>query len=174
VEVVHNTPGKNGEPNMINIQDYQPQFARDAFRLIYQTYSEFNHTEGTCEAVGQYLASYDPDQALPDIERRFSLTPLCFLALDGEVVVGVIRGNKNRIINLFVAGQYHRKGIATNFIRKFESECIMSHQKEIVLRASLFAVPFYQSLGYKKTTGVRNLHGLVVQPMKKKLVHLPG
>ena len=33
----------------------------------------------------------------------------------------------------------------------------------------MYAVPFYQKIGYKKTTGIRNLHGLKVQPMKKVL-----
>jgi hypothetical protein len=38
-----------------------------------------------------------------------------------------------------------------------------------VLRGSLYATPFYQSMGYRKTTGVRKLHGLKIQPMRKEL-----
>jgi hypothetical protein len=38
-----------------------------------------------------------------------------------------------------------------------------------VLRSSLYATPFYESVGYKKTTGIRHFHGLRIQPMKKIL-----
>jgi len=32
-----------------------------------------------------------------------------------------------------------------------------------------YAAPFYQKIGYKKTTGIRNFRGLKVYPMKKAL-----
>jgi hypothetical protein len=44
----------------------------------------------------------------------------------------------------------------------------------ISLAATLYAVPFYEAMGYKKTTGVRNCwsfggRGLKYQPMKKQI-----
>jgi GNAT superfamily N-acetyltransferase len=78
------------------------------------------------------------------------------------------RGMENRLINLFVEADYHRQGIATRLLQRFEKACRKAGFKEIVLRGSRYAIPFYEFMGYKKTTGVRNLHGLGVQPMKKR------
>jgi GNAT superfamily N-acetyltransferase len=113
--------------------------------------------------------SFNTKGKLDSIRARFKSTPFFFIALHDIRVVGMIRGRRNRIVNLFVEGAYHRKGIATQLTRRFEAACRAAGESEIVVRSSLYAVPFYASLGYKKTTGVRNLHGLQVQPMKKKL-----
>lgn len=52
----------------------------------------------------------------------------------------------------------------------------MLQEKVTVVRvaATLYAIPFYAALGYRKTTGIRNGwsfegHGLRYQPMKKIL-----
>jgi hypothetical protein len=47
--------------------------------------------------------------------------------------------------------------------------------KVFKLLSTIYAIPFYLSLGYKKSTGVRRIHsfegeGLYSQPMKK-LIH---
>ncbi|MFC1647489.1 GNAT family N-acetyltransferase, partial [Patescibacteria group bacterium] len=41
--------------------------------------------------------------------------------------------------------------------------------KELKISASLYSVPFYLSVGYKKTTGIRNHKGIKFQPMKKDI-----
>ncbi len=53
-------------------------------------------------------------------------------------------------------------------IEKFEKEA-KKNSSYIKTRASLFAVPFYRKMGYKKTTGIRKFKGLKIQPMKKIL-----
>lgn len=154
---------------MIKIRKYRPQDAKAAARLISRTYSKFNWTEGMEEAVRRYIRNCDPNQNLADIRIRFKCTPIFFVALDGTRVVGIVRGIGNRIANLFVEGAYHRQGIGTRLEHKFKAFCSRSGFQEIVLRSSLYAIPFYQALGYKKTTGIRSFHGLKIQPMKKIL-----
>ena len=155
---------------MIVIRKYQRTDARAVTALISETYSRFNSHEGSKRAVQDYVESYSPEgKSTDDIHKRFSRTPRCFVALAGSRVVGVVRGIENRLINLFVDGDYHRQGIATRLVHRFEKACLQAGFSDIVLRSSLYATPFYESLGYKKTTGVRNFHGLKVQPMKKKL-----
>jgi len=87
----------------------------------------------------------------------------------GTRVVGVVRGIENRLVNLFVDGKCHRQGIATRLVQTFERTCRAAGHDEIVLRGSLYATPFYEAVGYRKTTGVRNFRGLRVQPMRKRL-----
>jgi hypothetical protein len=77
----------------------------------------------------------------------------------------VLRARENHLVNLFVDGENHRQGIATRLHRRFEAACKRAGFDTVDVRSSLYAVPFYQSVGYKKTTGVRSMHGLRVQPM---------
>ena len=155
---------------MIAIRKYRRDDARAVAALISDTYAQFNSREGTKRAVRDYVESYSPDgKGTEEIHKRFSRTPHCFVALNGSQVVGMVRGIENHLINLFVDGDYHRQGIATHLVQRFEKACRKAGFAEVVLRASLHATPFYELIGYKKTTGVRNFHGLKVQPMKKKL-----
>ena len=155
---------------MITIRKYKNGDAKAMSRLISNTYARFCASEGTPDAVRRYVESYDPrGKTLADIRKRFAKTPLCFVAVNGSRIVGVVRGVENRLVNLFVDARFHRRGVATRLIKRFEKICQKTDITDIVLRASLYAVPFYQSMGYTKITGVRNFHGLKVQPMKKRL-----
>jgi GNAT superfamily N-acetyltransferase len=155
---------------MVSIRKYRAGDARSVAALISRTYSRFNRHEGISQAVREYIESYNPKgKKTADIHKRFSQTPDCLVAVAGSRLVGVARGRENRLINLFVDGDYHRQGIGTRLVQRFEKACRNAGYTSIVLRSSLYATPFYASLGYKKTTGVRSVHGLKVQPMKKKL-----
>lgn len=155
---------------MIRIRKYKRDDARAAAALISSTYAVFNSHEGTQSAVRDYTRSYCPNgKSTEEIHQRLSRTPICFIAHDGVRVVGIVRGIENRLINLFVHGDFHRRGIATQLVRKFEKACLKKGFTEVVLHGSIYATPFYESVGYRKTTGIRNYQGLKVQPMKKKL-----
>ncbi len=155
---------------MIVIRKYRSDDARAVAALISRTYSRFNSQEGTKRAVRDYIDSYSPKgRKTKDLHARFSRTPNCFVALAGSQVTGMVRGIENNLINLFVDGEYHRQGIATRLVCRLEQACLQAGFSDIALRGSLYATPFYESMGYKKTTGVRNFHGLRVQPMKKTL-----
>jgi GNAT superfamily N-acetyltransferase len=104
--------------------------------------------------------------------------PSVWVAKVDETIVGVLRGGRvdelGRTVlqSLFVSGKYHRRGIGQVLVRKFEQEYIRRGVNVFKLLATLHAVPFYVSIGYKKSTGVRTIHsfeerGLPSQPMKK-------
>jgi GNAT superfamily N-acetyltransferase len=155
---------------MIKIRKYRPDDARAVAALISKTYSHFNFQEGTKRAVRDYIDSYSPEgRKTEDLHARFARTPNCFVALASSEVIGMVRGIENNLINLFVDGEYHRQGIATRLVHRFEKACKVAGFTSIALRGSLYATPFYESIGYRKTTGIRNFHGLKIQPMKKRL-----
>jgi hypothetical protein len=54
-------------------------------------------------------------------------------------------------------------------VQKYETACLRAGSRELRVRASLYAIRYYESVGYRKTTGVRDFHGLSVQPMRKRL-----
>lgn len=92
---------------------------------------------------------------------------------EGEIV-GVLRGRKERLASLFVRGDYQRQGIGRWLVERFEQESIKLGVKVIRLSATLFAVPFYLAMGYKRSTNVRigwsfEGRGLPNQPMRKVL-----
>jgi GNAT superfamily N-acetyltransferase len=82
--------------------------------------------------------------------------PLVWVAENEQnEIVGMLRGRKDRLHSLFVGGDHHRMGIGRLLVQHFEQECLCLGSQKITLASSLYAIPFYQSLGYKKSTGLR-------------------
>ena len=80
-----------------------------------------------------------------------------------------------RLGSLFVRGDCHRRGIGRGLVARFEEQSARDGVRVIRVASTLYAVPFYTALGYRKSSGVRNAWsfggtGLVYQPMKKVLV----
>lgn len=97
--------------------------------------------------------------------------------VDGQVI-GVLRCRPGRLQSLFVREDYHRLGIGRSLVERCEQECTRRGSRSISLAATLYAVPFYETVGYKKSTGIRNGwsfdgRGLKYQPMKKVLPSIP-
>jgi len=74
--------------------------------------------------------------------------------------------------SLFVSGKHHRQGIGQKLVERFEQEYIARGVTVFKLLATIHAVPFYLAMGYRRSTGVRQIHsfeghGLPSQPMKK-------
>jgi GNAT superfamily N-acetyltransferase len=114
----------------------------------------------------------DPEHQ--DLIAQMIRSEIVFVAeTDGELV-GVLRGRPYRLGSLFVRKDYHRRGVGRKLAERFEQECREQGSSVIRVAATLYAIPFYQALGYKKSTGVRNGwsfegYGLQIQPMKKVL-----
>lgn len=85
-----------------------------------------------------------------------------------NTIVGMIRGDKNRIGTLFVKDGYQGKGIGKLLINTFEKDALNLNTEYIKIHASLYAVKFYESMGYKKSTGIRNFKGLKIYNMIKR------
>jgi GNAT superfamily N-acetyltransferase len=133
------------------------------------TFGHFNKTEYIRKsAVEEYLNFYNPKKnSIQRLYENLQKTPIFYVAAENNQILGMIRGRLDKIVNLFVDGKHHKKGIGRLLVNKFESEARKQKFKEIRIRASLYAVTFYQKMGYKKTTGIRNFHGLKIYPMKK-------
>ena len=154
----------------IKIRKFKQEDLKQASVLVSNTFAKFNSKEGTKKGVQWYVNLFNPKKnSLERIKKMFSFTKISFVATDKNKIIGLIRGNKDRIINMYIDGKYHRKGIAKSLFEKFEKECKKQKSKEIKVKASIYAISFYSKIGFKKTTGIRNFHGLKIQPMKKVL-----
>ena len=99
---------------------------------------------------------------------------MLFVAEDDGKIVGVLRGRRERLASLFVSGDHQRQGIGRKLVKRFEQESIKQGVTVIRVAATLFAVPFYTAMEYKRSTGLRvgwsfEGQGLPVQPMRKVL-----
>ena len=147
-------------------------------RLIADTYGDFNLSHIPPQErdafLGPFAHARSLDAAHQDAIAEVIRAAMVFVAeKDGEVV-GVLRGRKDKLQSLFVRGDLHRQGIGRRLVERFERDCVEQGSDVIRLMATLFAVPFYQTLGYKKSTGVRRMRsfageGFEYQPMKKVL-----
>ncbi len=165
---------------MIQLRPYVEADAREVGILIADTYGEYNLSFVPPEERAPYLGPFeharseDPahKQAIVDVV----CAPMVFVAVDGgDQIVGVLRGSNERLHSLFVRGDCHGQGIGRLLVERFEQECRQLGGRVVRLASSLYAVPFYQKLGYYRSTGVRRGwsfagEGFPWQPMKKVLL----
>jgi putative acetyltransferase len=163
---------------MTIIRDYRESDADGVGTLIADTYSEFNLSFAPSEERNAFLGPFQYAGSLEKSNReaiaRVIRASMVFVAeRDGEIV-GVLRGRKDKLQSLFVKGDVHRQGIGRRLVERFEHDCVGQGAEVIRLMSTLYAVSFYQAMGYKKSTGVRSMksfegEGLEYQPMKKVL-----
>lgn len=122
--------------------------------------------------IFNYVNSDDPRHIM-ELERTLALSDI-WIAYDQNKIVGIVRGSKDNILNLFVEDQYARHGIGSQLVKKFEEKCLVEGFSYVRLSSTVEAVGFYENLGYKKTTGLRmarysGKRGFEYQPMMKPL-----
>jgi len=169
---------------MITIRDYCEGDAASVGILIADTYGEFNLSfvppKEREPFMGPFLHARSPERSHQEEIAQVLGAPMVFVAQDDGEIVGVLRGGRKderqRVVlqSLFVKKSHHRRGIGQKLVEWFEQVCHQQGEMVINLASSLYAVPFYRALGYKKTTGVRSMksfdgEGFEYQPMKKVL-----
>ena len=165
------------DPDLIFIRPYHMCDAVGVGRLIADTYREYNLSFLPAEKQGPYLGpfqhAYSQEKSHKEEIEKVIQAPMVFVAeVDGKFV-GVLRGSMGRLHSLFVLGPYHGRGIGRRLVGEFEMECRVLGVEKITLQSSLYAVSFYQHLGYKKSSGVRRGRsfqgeGFLYQPMRKE------
>lgn len=150
---------------------FQKKDTLEVTNLIINTFKKFNSNDVFNQnGVKWYLNFYDPKtKSIDEIYSTFKKSPISFIVKENNIIIGTIRGTKNKITDLFVDKKHHKKGIGKKLMLKYEEEAIKQGSKYIKLQSSPYAIEFYKRLGYKKTTGIRNFKGLKINPMKKIL-----
>ena len=153
------------------IRKYKRHDTVEVALLAMNTFKKYNGSDYFLkEGVTNTLNTFDPiKNTEQDLFEMFNRTTIFYVAeVDGKIV-GMIRGLPNKISSLFVEGAEHQKGIGKKLIETFEKEAKKKMSKYIKVRSSLNAVSFYQKVGYRKTTGIRNFMGLKIYNMKRIL-----
>ncbi len=169
---------------MITIRTYRDGDAASVGRLIAGTYSAFNLGFATPDQQASLLGPFRFAESAEPAHRAAIAealgAPMVLVAEEGGAIVGVLRGGRlNRrgrtvLQSLFVAADHHRRGIGRRLVTRFEQACRAREVAVVVVASTQYAVPFYQALAYKRSTGVRTGRsfqgsGLPYQPMKKAL-----
>jgi GNAT superfamily N-acetyltransferase len=168
---------------MLAIRDYHASDAQAVGRLIADTYSAFNLSFATEAEKALLLGPFRHARSNEPVHKKaiaevISAAIVFVAEADGQIV-GVLRGRPERLQSLFVQASFHRQGIGRRLVERFECECLRQGATVIRVASSLYAVPFYLALGYKRSTGVRpgwsfEGSGLQVQPMRKVLCPSDG
>jgi GNAT superfamily N-acetyltransferase len=118
-----------------------------------------------------------PEDFLSRVEAFLTAKSLChlaaeraiFVAVDGEAIVGTASLGAGQVHAVFVHPGRHGDGIGRRLMEAVESEARARGERRLVLYASLTAVPFYETSGWR---AVREHHDgnarLIV--MTKRLV----
>jgi predicted N-acetyltransferase YhbS len=162
---------------MITIRPFHDSDAVQVGQLIADTFSDFNLDYATPDERQRLLGPFRHARS-QDPQHQAGIAQLIQAAIilvaeDEGQIVGVLRGRTNRLQSLFVRADYHGQGIGRRLVELFEQEVLCQGTSAIRVASSLYAIPFYQRLGYKKTTGVRtgpcfDGDGFSYQPMIKR------
>jgi putative acetyltransferase len=161
---------------MTIIRYYTENDAEEIGRLIADTYSEFNLSFASPEDRDLMLGPFRHAHSSDDIHRKAIVdilqSPMFYVAQSKGKIVGILRGRKERLASLFVHKDFQQRGIGRELVEHFESESAGQGVSVIRVAATVYAIPFYLKLGYKKSSGLRNSwsfegHGFPYQPMKK-------
>ncbi len=164
---------------MISIRRYREMDSSAVGRLIADTFQQFNLSYASPEdqqkLLGPFRHARSRNRSHREEIARMISAPMVFVAVrDKREIVGVLRGSKEKMRSLFVAGKAHRTGVGQKLVKRFEKECVSLGATVIRLAATIYATPFYLRMGYTRSTGVRVTDcfdgtGLPYQPMKKVL-----
>lgn len=163
---------------MTTIRPYRAEDAPAVGVLIADTFRTFNLSYAPASEQELLLGPFRHARSAEPEHRQAIASVVCapvvLVATEEHKLVGVLRGSPGRLHSLFVDGRYHGRGIGRALVEQFEDVCRQQGTRKITLASSLYAVPFYQHLGYRRSTGVRygpcfDGAGLPTQPMLKHL-----
>ena len=163
---------------LYTIRPYSDIDAQEVGELIADTYCRFNLSFAAPGELAKLLGPFQHAGSTEPVHRdaiaQVLRAPMVYVAEGGGEIVGVLRGRQERLASLFVRADHQRRGIGRRLVERFEQQSMRRGVGVIRVAATLYAIPFYTAMGYRKTTGVRNGwsfqgRGLQYQPMKKVL-----
>ena len=145
---------------MITIRPFQESDTVQVGQLIADTFGDFNLDYAAPDErqrlLGPFRHAYSVDPVHQAAIGQIIRAAIMLVAEDNGQIVGVLRGRIDRLQSLFVRGDHQGQGIGRRLVAAFEQEVLPQGSSTIRVSSSLVAIPFYQRLGYKKTTGMRS------------------
>lgn len=142
------------------IRKLEPNETESALSLVWAVFQKYESPDYSIEGT----AEFDKSIHDPDFIARLTF----YGAFRSAELIGVIavRSSGSHIALLFVAGEYHRKGIGRMLFETVLTNCTAD---SITVNSSPFAVPFYHKLGFTDTDAEQTVNGLRFTPMEYRL-----
>ena len=147
------------------IRKATPEDVRPALDLALRVFMEFEAAEYEPCATPRFIADVVNNDAA--IQNWVNGTNSMYVACDGDKIVGVIgeKWGNGHISIVFVDGQYHRKGIATELMNHMVCDLKLRGFDKITLFSSPYGLPFYLKYGFTPTDAERHSDGFIIIPM---------
>jgi 8-oxo-dGTP diphosphatase len=142
-----------------------PEDVRPALDLALKVFMEFEAAEYEPEAVDKFKADIVYNGQF--IKNWENGTSAMYVALDNDKVVGVIgeKWNNGHVNIVFVDGNYHRRGIATELMNHMVCDLKLRGFEKITLFSSPYGLPFYLNYGFTSTDVEQHSDGFIYIPV---------
>ncbi len=140
----------------------------DVSELVVRVFNDFVAPEYSLEGIQEFQKYVQPTAFL----ARSRTNHFTLVSIVQDQVVGMIEvRNYGHISLLFVASEYHRRGIAEELWRKALQICYAnkSELSEISVNSSSYAVSIYERLGFRPIGNKQVRNGIAFIPMVLKL-----
>ena len=136
--------------------------AQSISHLIYKASMQYNFSE-TQPCPQWFIESICADK-IKELIKSSSYT--WFVAVESAQIIGILAASEMKFIKYcFVHPNFHRRGVAKSIWDRLRP----SLQSDVTVRSSIFAIPFYQNLGFNKVGNIKFFNGLSYQLMTANL-----
>lgn len=148
----------------IIIRELKASEWEEAMQLAWQTFMKFEASDYTPEGVKSFR-DFVKGENLKELFLKGDYP--AWGAFDNGICIGVISmRNKSHISLLFVDGDYHHRGIASELINTlFDHAENIFGQREVTVNSAPYARGFYHKIGFVDLDGEKTVDGIRYTPM---------
>jgi len=116
------------------------------------------------------MAHFMDDCGVAVLENRIRAGDHYYVAVIDDVIAGVCAIRRgNHLYSLFTDSAFHRRGVARSLWERALQDIRDSGYEEVTVKASNYAVPAYERLGFVRIGPGEEESGIVSNPMLYKL-----
>lgn len=116
------------------------------------------------------MALFLDDCAPATLQERIRAGDHYYVAIIDDVIAGVCAIRRgNHLYSLFTDAAFHRRGVARKLWERALRDIRDNGYEEVTVKASNYAVPAYERLGFVRTGPRAEEKGIVSNPMRYKL-----
>ncbi len=116
------------------------------------------------------MALFVDDCGVATLEERIRSGDRYYVAVVDDAIAGVCAIRRgNHLYSLFTASAFHRCGVARKLWERALADIRNSGYEEVTVRASNYAAPAYERLGFVRTGPCEEEKGIVSNPMHYRL-----
>lgn len=146
-----------------------PDDAEPIAALVLAAFDEFIAPDYTTE---QGVAEFRRYAAAEALRRRAERDHFVMVAEVDGVLAGMIEVRDcNHVALLFVAKDFHRRGIAARLLERGLAEARVRRPdvERVTINSSRYGVPAYERMGFRQTGPERAVNGIVFIPLAMRL-----